>query len=42
MPNFTAKIGTVVSGGRFDGNRAKELYCVNTEMNFPVCYSLDF
>lgn len=42
MPIFTTKIETFVSGGRFDGNRAKELYCASTEMNFPVYYSLDF
>lgn len=42
MPNFSTKIGPFVSGGRFDGNRAKELYSVNTKMNFPVYYSLDF
>lgn len=42
LPIFTTKMETFVSRGRFDGNRAKELYCINTEMNFPVHYSLDF
>lgn len=42
MPIFTTKIETFVSGGRFDGSGAKELYCVSTEMNFPVYYSLNF
>lgn len=41
MLSFTNEIGTFFNG-RFVGNRAKELYSVNTEMNFPVYWSLDF